>query len=647
MRQRRIHRTVFLVAVLALPGISNAAPSDDCPATSPFTVSQPGVVGVEECFGTVDIGHSFKAVHWNADEYVDLLIGLNAGFGIGASSQSVEIWAGGPGWRPGQSPEILVDHSLWWASSNTHVTTGWGDTDGDGLDEVEYGASNWSSNYCTGGTTGLYETTGALASWGVYMNFGTVALGDVNGDGYEDVKGASEVVLGGPDGAWAASAATLPAPNLAGRLGDVNGDGFDDVRLWTYQGGVVEVFWAAGGPTSIGSAEPLPWTDSLYRVGDVNGDDAADLVRVEQLPNYGGSTATLHVGSALGPSVTGLPLITGPGLLSLERLTSGDVNGDGLSDVLLVHSAWDGSSGSYDTDALLYLGTPAGLAAGPSWIGDFDASIVGDFDGDGDADLIAVGGAVTTPGMARSGVWMLPGAVCPDDLDCDGVPDGSDCAPYTGVASPGLPEACDGWDNDCDGIVDDGWDQDGDGVTTCGGDCDDADPFRSPLVVDICNGIDDDCDGRIDAPSGVPSYDLDQDGTGDLCDCDDNDATVGPDAEEICDNGVDEDCDELVDEQDCVDGSEDEPPGDGGGSDDDDLNDDGEDSGSDDDDVTDDEGDGGVEVPPAAADSNGNEDTAPASSPADASCTSDAPPGPSLYALLLGPLVLRRRRETT
>jgi subtilisin-like proprotein convertase family protein len=128
------------------------------------------------------------------------------------------------------------------------------------------------------------------------------------------------------------------------------------------------------------------------------------------------------------------------------------------------------------------------------------------------------------------------------DLDGDGfgVCQG-DCDDASTAEHPGAPERCDGLDNDCNGILDaPGGEQDldGDGARTCDEDCDEADPLTYHGAPEQCDGLDNDCDGE------VPSDELDFDNDGwTACqnDCDETRSDIRPDANEICD-GIDTDC---------------------------------------------------------------------------------------------------------
>jgi len=177
-----------------------------------------------------------------------------------------------------------------------------------------------------------------------------------------------------------------------------------------------------------------------------------------------------------------------------------------------------------------------------------------------------------------------------EDSDGDGFADqadgGTDCDDSDPTVNPSSYEICDGFDNDCDGDIDDDpidgstWhlDSDSDGYggqlltqEACtapasyvenADDCDDLETSVYPGATELCNGVDDDCDGEVDdnAPAAQTWY-LDNDGdgvggfwltqeacsmpqgyAGDSSDCDDTNAAIYAQAPELCD-GDDNDCD--------------------------------------------------------------------------------------------------------
>ena len=173
------------------------------------------------------------------------------------------------------------------------------------------------------------------------------------------------------------------------------------------------------------------------------------------------------------------------------------------------------------------------------------------------------------------------------DADGDGFfAEGADCGTLADFndnnpdAFPGADEICtDGIDNDGDGLADaadpnaigcpvDCVDDDGDGYSPDGGtcgpiDCNDGDLAVNPGAVEDCgDGIDNNCNGLVDSADmnavGCPLDCTDNDGDGfavegGTCgpmDCDDNNVAIKPSALEVCDDGIDNNCDNFADAQD-------------------------------------------------------------------------------------------------
>ena len=198
--------------------------------------------------------------------------------------------------------------------------------------------------------------------------------------------------------------------------GDVNGDGFGDLVVGAYNHGNGEsqegrAYVFAGSPSGL-ATDPI-WTAegqqidarfgrSVAGAGDINGDGFGDIA-IGATGYDNGETdegrAFLFLGSATGPEAVASWTAEGDvpsAAFGLPVASAGDLNGDGLSD-LVVGSIGVDNGYNDEGRASVYLAGLSGLPAVASWAveGDqtgaftgFSAGRAGDTNGDGYGDLI-------------------------------------------------------------------------------------------------------------------------------------------------------------------------------------------------------------------------------------------------------------------
>lgn len=454
MNKRRSFLAALVIGLLALTALGSATGS--AIQDAPWLVE-----------GNQDDAHLGQTVapagDVNGDGYEDLLIGGRYDFGDGGTGVAYAYYGSAQGL--GTQPD--------WSAPNDQPTlyeylalASAGDVNGDGYDDVVVGASQYTDDQDNEGRAYVYYGSSnglsTMPGWVTdgnqrIMYYGTAVagVGDVNGDGYDDVLigapyktdstgdgvGQALLYLGSVSGlsttpAWTAEGAGGWS-YFGGRLnaaGDVNGDGYDDFIVSAYffsgtysqEGRAFLYLGSSNGPASTpawiaeGDQANSHFGSALGPAGDVNGDGYDDVII--GAPEYHNTLthegrATLYYGSANG-------LSSSPGWITYGNnyaaafgqalRSAGDVNNDGYDDVIIGALGFDNTELA-EGRAFLYLGSAGGLATDAAWTANggqaqanFGSSVssAGDVNGDG-TDEWAVGAPQYDRGESNEGIAVV------------------------------------------------------------------------------------------------------------------------------------------------------------------------------------------------------------------------------------------------
>jgi len=294
--------------------------------------------------------------------------------------------------------------------------------------------SNSDVNIFLGNGDGTFKAGPEFAVSG--QNVNNAAIADFNGDGKPDLAislpdtGEIQVLLGNGDGSFTPMPA-IPASGVSVvAAGDFNGDGNADLILVNTGPGTLTILLGNGdGTFATGATLPVAGSPSAVVAGDFNRDGKIDLAVVD------GSADAVTV--LLGNGDGGFAQVASSPQTGYQpvAIVAADFNGDGILD-LAVSNLNGGNPIPGSVTVLLGNGdgTFVATAASPATGAVPSTIVLGDFNGDGKADLVTGNTGSNTATVLLSngdGSFATPLSPSPGinpflavgDFDGDGLPD--------------------------------------------------------------------------------------------------------------------------------------------------------------------------------------------------------------------------------